>query len=82
MPTSKPSVNVTFSEHDREIMDSICRKEKVSMSTLIRNVMQDWLEEYEDMILARNAEIVHEKWEKSGSRTISHKELWKRLKPY
>jgi len=53
--------------------------EKISMSDLIRKIMKDWLEEYEDMILAKRAEEADKKWEKRGRKTISHEELWKRL---
>lgn len=79
MPTSNPRVNVTFSESDVEMMHIICKKKKISLSRLIRNVMEGWLEEYEDMILAKRAEEAEAKWEKGGRKTISHEELWKRL---
>lgn len=49
------------------------------MSGLIRKVMEDWLEEYEDMLLARKADEADKKWEERGHKTISHEELWKKL---
>lgn len=79
MPTHKPRVNVTFNESDAEVLQMICKRKKISMSELIRKVMEDWLEEYEDMLLARRAEEAEKKWEKEGRKTISHEELWKRL---
>ncbi len=79
MPTSNPRVNVTFSESDAEMMLMICKKKKISMSGLIRKVMEDWLEEYEDMLLAKRVEEADQKWENAGKKTISHEELWKRL---
>lgn len=79
MPTTNPRINVTFSEDDAEMMQIICRKKKMSKSGLIRKVMEEWLEEYEDMLLARRAEKADEKWEKGGRKTVSHEELWKRL---
>jgi predicted DNA-binding protein len=79
MPTKNPRVNVTFSESDAEMMSIICKKKKVSMSGLIRKVMEDWLEEYEDMILAKRAEEAEERWRKKGRKAITHEELWKRL---
>jgi len=79
MPTTNPRVNVTFSESDAEMIHLICKKKKLSMSALIRRVMEDWLEEYEDMILAKRAEEAEAKWEKKGKKTLSHEELWKRL---
>ena len=41
--------------------------------------MEDWLEEYEDMILAKRAEEADKRWEKRGRKRISHDEFWKRL---
>ena len=79
MPTTNPRVNVTFSESDVEMMHIICKKKKISMSGLIRNVMEDWLEEYEDMLLAKRVEEAEKRWEKKGRKTISHEELWERL---
>lgn len=79
MPTNNPRVNVTFSEIDTEMMHIICKKKKISMSGLIRKVMEDWLEEYEEMILAKRAEETEKRWEKKGKKTIYHEELWKKL---
>lgn len=61
------------------MMQLICKKKKISMSGLIRKVMEDWLEEYEDMLLTKRAEEAYERWEKGGRKTLSHEELWKRL---
>ena len=71
MPTSNPRVNATFSPNDTEIMHIICEKKKMSMSGLIRKVMEDWLEEQEEMILAKSTEEADVKWEKEGKKTIS-----------
>lgn len=79
MPTNNPRVNVTFSEGDVDMMHIICKRRKMSMSRLIREVIEKWLEEYEDMILAKRAEEADEKWERKGRKTISHEELWKNL---
>jgi hypothetical protein len=79
MSTSNPRVNITFSEGDVEMMRMICKKEKISMSGLVRKVMEDWLEEYEDLILAKRAEKAEKKWEEGGRKTVTHEELWKRL---
>jgi Family of unknown function (DUF6290) len=79
MPTSNPRVNVTFSESEAELMLLICDKKKISMSALIRKVMQDWLEDHEDMILSKRTEKAEADWENNGKKTVSHEELWKRL---
>lgn len=79
MPTEKPRVNVTFNPNDYEVMELVCKKKKLSMSSLVRKVVEDWLEEYEDMLLARRAEQAEKEWIANGCKTISHEELWKRL---
>lgn len=79
MPTKNPRVNVTFSESEAEVLQIICKRKKISVSSLIRKVMEDWLEEYEDMLLAKRAEEADKRWEEGGRKTISHEELWKRL---
>jgi predicted DNA-binding protein len=79
MPTKKPRVNVTFNPNDVEILQLICKKKKMSMSGLVRKIMEDWLEEYEDMLLAKRAKEAEEKWVKSGCKTISHENLCREL---
>lgn len=79
MPTKNPRINVTFDPSDQEVIQLICKKKNMSMSKLVRKVVEDWLEEYEDMLLARRAEEAEKRWEANGRQTISHEELWKRL---
>jgi predicted DNA-binding protein len=79
MPTKNPRVNVTFNQNDAEVMHIICKKKKISMSALVRKVMEHWLEEYEDFLFAKKAEDCEEKWMSDGCKTISHEELWKNL---
>jgi predicted DNA-binding protein len=79
MPTLNPRVNVTFNPSDAEVMKLICEKKNISMSSLVRKVVEDWLEEYEDMLLARRAEEVEREWIEGGSKTISHEELCQEL---
>jgi predicted DNA-binding protein len=49
------------------------------MSGLVRKVIEDWLEDYEDMLLARRAEEAEERWIKDGCKTISGEELCREL---
>lgn len=79
MPTSNPRVHVTFNPNDAECLHLVCKKKKLSMSGLVRKVVEDWLEDYEDMLLARRADAIEEKWIKEGCKTISHEEMWKSL---
>lgn len=79
MPTKNPRINVTFNPSDAEVLQIICKKKKVSMSGLVRKIMGDWLEDYEDLLLARRAEEAEKKWEENGKQTISSEEVWKKL---
>lgn len=79
MPTKNPRVNVTFNENDAEVMQLICKRKNLSMSGLIRKVVESWLEDYEDMLLARRAEEAERRWEEGGRKTISHEELCQEL---
>lgn len=79
MPTSNPRVNVTFNPSDAECLQLICKKKHLSMAGLVRKVIEDWLEDYEDMLLARRAEKAEEEWVAGGCKTISHEELCREL---
>lgn len=79
MPTKNPRINVTFNPNDAEIMQLICDKKKISLSTLVRKVMEDWLEDYEDMLLAKRAEEAEKEWIEGGCKTISQEELCREL---
>jgi 3-methyladenine DNA glycosylase Mpg len=79
MPTSNPRVYVTFSPSDAECMQLICQKRQISMSSLVRKVVEDWLEDYEDMLLARRAEQVEKEWIEGGCKTVSMEELCQEL---
>ncbi|MCE2983580.1 MAG: DUF6290 family protein [Parachlamydia sp.] len=79
MPTKNPRVNVTFNPSDAEMMQMICSKKGISLSSLVRKVIEDWLEEYEDSLLAKRAEEAEKRWIDSGSPTISHEELCQEL---
>jgi predicted DNA-binding protein len=79
MPTLNPRVNVTFNPSDAEVMKMICAKKNISMSGLVRKVVEDWLEEYEDMLLARRAEEAEKRWIEDGCKTVSLEELCQEL---
>ncbi|MEN6512236.1 MAG: DUF6290 family protein [Chloroherpetonaceae bacterium] len=74
-----PRISVTLNQNDAEVIQLICQKKGVSQSALVKKVLEDWLEEYEDMQLAKRAEEVEKKWIAGGCKTISHGELWKNL---
>jgi len=79
MNTNNSRIYVSFNESDADIIKTICEKKKVSRSSLVRRVMEEWLEDYEDHLLARRAEAILDKIEKGETRTVDHEEMWKRL---
>jgi len=79
MPTLHPRVNVTFNPSDADIMKLICERKNISMSALVRKVVEDWLEEYEDMVLARRAEDAEKEWIEEGCKTYSLEEVCQEL---
>lgn len=79
MPTKNPRINVTFNPNDAEILQIISAQKKMSLSSLIRKVLEDWLEEYEDIILARRAEEAEKRWVEGGRKTLSHEEVCQAL---
>ena len=74
-----PRVSVTLNKSDEEVMQLICKKKNISMSSLVKKVLEDWLEEYEDMLLARRAEEAEKEWIAGGCKTVGFKEAWNDL---
>jgi hypothetical protein len=79
MPTQHPRVTVTFNKNDAEIIQIICMKKKISKSRLIRQIMENWLKKYENMLLSQKSDKIEELWQKEGSKTISHENFWRNL---
>lgn len=79
MPTQNPRVNVTFNPSDAEVMKLICEKKNLSMSSLVRKVIEDWLEDYEDMLLAKRAEDAEKEWLEEGGKTYTIEEVCQEL---
>ena len=74
-----PRINITLNPSDIEIMQILCEKKQISMSSLAKKMIEEWLEDYEDMLLARRAEEAEKRWIDEGSNTISHEELCQEL---
>lgn len=70
-----PRINVTLNPSDIEVMALLCEKKKISMSSLAKKMIEEWLEDYEDVLLAKRAEEAEKRWMEEGGQTISHEEL-------
>lgn len=55
-----------------EIIQILSNKQKLSMSSIIKKMVHDWLEDYEDMVLINKIE----EREKENNPLISHEEYW------
>lgn len=75
MPTTNPRVNVVLEKPLFASLKKLAEKEGVSMSTKVRDLIREALEEYEDFTLVRLAE------ERSGTfkreKAVSHNQAWK-----
>lgn len=74
-----PRINVTLNPSDLEVMEILCEKKRMSMSSLAKKMIEEWLEDYEDMMLARRAEEAEKRWIEEGRQTVSHEELCQEL---
>jgi predicted DNA binding CopG/RHH family protein len=65
-------INVTLDAEDLEIIQILSSKQKVSMSSLIKKMVHEWLEDYEDMLLIQKIE----ERENEKNPLISHEKYW------
>ncbi len=74
MPTKNPRINVVLDKPLYKNVQFLAKKEGVSLSTKLRDLIRDALEIQEDLQLAKNAE----KREKSfnESLALTHEQVW------
>jgi len=77
MSTKHPRVNVVLEEPVYKAVKQISRQYKISMSMVIRDMVKEEIEKYEDGYLAA---IAGERDKTSkGSKNIKHKDFWKNV---
>jgi metal-responsive CopG/Arc/MetJ family transcriptional regulator len=74
MPTKNPRINVVLDKTLYKSVRSLARKDRVSLSTKVRDLLKEALELHEDLHLVATAEQ-REKSLSKGS-TLSHEEVW------
>ncbi|MDP1836160.1 MAG: DUF6290 family protein [Chlamydiales bacterium] len=78
MPTKHQRFSVTFSDPASvECLKMLSQKKNISASSLISKIVEDFLEDYEDMILAQRAEKAYQA--SKGKKTHTHEEVWNEL---
>ncbi len=58
MPTTNPRVNVTLTPELAAILALMAKREKGSMSTIAKRMIEEAIEEYEDIALSQLAEKI------------------------
>lgn len=74
MPARNPRVNVVLEKPLYEAVDHLAKKEGVSLSTAVRDLVKEAIEIREDIDLARFAETRERTLRRS--RVLSHKDVW------
>jgi predicted DNA-binding protein len=74
MPAKNPRINVVLEEPLYRQVQFLAKKDGVSMSMKVRELLREILETQEDIYLAKIAQERESNWKKSD--TLSHKEVW------
>jgi predicted DNA-binding protein len=74
MPAKNPRINVVLEESLYKQVRFLAKKDGVSMSTKVRDLLREILESQEDIYLARIAEARESTFKKSSG--LSHEEIW------
>ncbi|MFI5304984.1 MAG: antitoxin, RHH family protein [Nitrospiria bacterium] len=74
MHGKNPRINVVFEKPVYEVIHKKAKKEGLSMSLVVRDMVKEAMELHEDMGLAKFAEEREKTYTKSKS--LTHKEVW------
>ena len=75
MPTTSPRVNVVLEKPLFLTLKKLATKDGVSLSTKVRDLIREALEEYEESFLVRVAEERAKTFKRS--RALTHEQVWK-----
>lgn len=74
MPAKNPRINVVLEEPLYREVQFLAKKDGVSMSTKVRDLLRELLETQEDIYLERIADRRSSTWKKTSG--LSHEETW------
>ncbi|MFA6535116.1 MAG: DUF6290 family protein [Candidatus Babeliales bacterium] len=77
MPTKNPRLNITFSQDEAELITSLAKQKRKSISYIAKELILEALERHEDMALSAIADAREEDAKKKAEKRISHKDAWK-----
>jgi hypothetical protein len=68
-----PRVNVSLNPSDFEVLLILSEKKKMSMSSMVKKMVENWLEDYEDYLLSIRSDEAE--LESVGQDTYTHEEV-------
>jgi hypothetical protein len=74
MPTKNPRINVVLEEPLYQNVKFLAKKEGVSLSTKLRDLVKEALDVQEDMLLGKFAENREKSFK--DSKALKHEEVW------
>ena len=74
MPTQNPRINIVLDTTLYQQVQFLAKKDNVSLSAKVRDLVKEALEIQEDIILSSFAEKREESWE--DSEALTHKDVW------
>lgn len=77
MPTIKNRINITIDEEKNKLLKTLAKRDKISVSAKVLELVDTALELEEDLIWA---EIADKRSKEKNVRYVSFEELWKNIK--
>ena len=74
MPSKNPRINVVLDTSLYRNVQILAEKDKVSLSTKVRDLLKEALEIQEDIALSRFAEEREKSWD--DSKALTHDDVW------
>lgn len=79
MPTKNPRVNVVLERPLYEVLRRLAKRDRISVSSKVRDLVSRALETEEDVALAALAEQREQTFNRG--RALSHEQVWRRTRP-
>lgn len=79
MPTKNPRVNVVLERPLYEVLRRLAKRDRISVSSKVRDLVSRALETEEDVALAALAEQRERTFNRG--RALSHEQVWRRTRP-
>jgi len=77
MPTKNPRFNITVSQDEADLIASLAKQKRKSISYVAKELILEALERHEDLALSAIADGREEDAKKKAEKRISHKDAWK-----